>query len=60
VEPVLQTLPVALLLVNVTLPPSQKVSGPPALIVGVAGFGVTVTAVPALVALQPLLVTVTE
>jgi hypothetical protein len=58
--PGLHTLPVALLLVSVTLPPAQKVVGPPALIVGVAGFGVTVTVVPALVALQPLLVTVTE
>jgi hypothetical protein len=51
---------VALLLVNVTLPPAQKVNGPPALIVGVAGLGFTVTVVPALVALHPLpLVTVT-
>jgi hypothetical protein len=58
--PGLHTLPVALLLVSVTLPPAQKVVGPPALIVGVVGFGVTVTVVPALVALQPLLVTVTE
>jgi hypothetical protein len=60
VAPVLHTLPVALLLVNVTLPPAQKVNGPPALIVGVAGLGFTVTVVPALVALHPLpLVTVT-
>ena len=60
VAPVLHTLPVALLLVSVTLPPAQKVNGPPALIVGVAGLGFTVTVVPALVALHPLpLVTVT-
>jgi hypothetical protein len=60
VAPVLHTLPVALLLVSVTLPPEQKVNGPPAPIVGVAGLGFTVTVVPALVALQPLpLVTVT-
>ena len=31
--------------VKVTLPPAQKVVGPPALIVGVAGNGFTVTAV---------------
>ena len=57
----LHRLPVALLLVSVTLPPAQKVVEPPALIVGVAGFGFTVTVVLALVALQPLpSVTVTE
>ena len=60
VAPVLQVLPVALLLVKITLPPAQKVRGPPALIVGAVGFGFTVTVMPALVALQPLaLVTVT-
>ena len=61
VEPVLHVLPIGLLLVKVTLPPAQKVRGPPALIVGAAGFGFTVTLMAALVALQPLLsVTVTE
>ena len=54
VAPVLHVLPVALLLVKVTLPPAQKVRGPPALIVGGTGFGFTVTVVPVLVALQPL------
>ena len=29
--------------VNVTEPPSQKVVGPPAVMVGTAGFGFTVT-----------------
>ena len=43
----------AVLAVSVTLPPSQNVVGPPAVIVGVAG-AFTVTAVGALVALQPL------
>ena len=50
----LHTLPVALLLVKVTLPPAQKVVEPPAMIVGVVGSGFTVTVVPELVALQPL------
>jgi len=36
-------LPLALLEVSVTLPPLQNVVGPPALIVGVAGVGFTVT-----------------
>jgi hypothetical protein len=40
--PGLHTLPVALLLVSTTLPPAQKVVGPPALIVGV-GLALTVT-----------------
>lgn len=31
--------------VSVTLPPWQKVVGPPALIVGVAGIGLTVTTI---------------
>jgi hypothetical protein len=52
-------LPVALLDVNVTLPPAQKVVAPPALIVGVAGIGLTVTEVAVEVALQPLAVTTT-
>jgi len=33
--------------VNVTLPPAQKVKGPPAVIVGVAGKAFTVTTVAA-------------
>ena len=33
--------------VRVTLPPAQKVSGPPAVIVGVAGAALTVTPVAA-------------
>ncbi len=53
-------LPVALLDVSVTLPPVQKVVGPPGVIVGVAGIGLTVTVVAAEAALvQPLAVTVT-
>ena len=61
VAPVLHTLPVLLLLVSVTLPPGQKVNGPPAVIVGRGGLGFTVTVVPALVELHPLpFVTVTE
>ena len=46
--------------VRVTLPPAQKVVAPLAVIVGVAGVALTVTAVAADVALQPFaLVTVT-
>ncbi len=56
--PGLHTLPVALLLVNTMLLPAQKLDAP--LIVGVEGKGVEVTTLPALVALQPLDVTVTE
>ena len=53
-------LPLALLDVSVTLPPVQKVVGPPGVIVGVAGVGLTVTDVAAEAALvQPLAVTVT-
>jgi hypothetical protein len=37
--------------VNVTLPPAQKVNGPPAVIVGVAGNTFTVTIVVAEAAL---------
>jgi hypothetical protein len=52
--------PLALLEVSVTLPPVQNVVGPPALIVGVAGVGLTVTVVDADAALgQPLVVTTT-
>src|SRR5258706_16076148 len=47
-------LPDALLDVSVTLPPVQKVVGPPGVIVGVAGGGLTVTVVGAEAALvQP-------
>ena len=53
-------LPVALLDVRVTLPPVQNVVGPPGVIVGVAGIGLTVTVVAAEAALlQPLVVTMT-
>jgi hypothetical protein len=53
-------LPVAEDEVNTTLPPAQKVVGPPALIVGVDGIGLTVTVVPPLAALeQPEAVTIT-
>ena len=43
--PGVQTLPVGLLEVKVTLPPEQKVVGPPAVIVGTAGSGFTVTVI---------------
>ena len=50
----------ALLDVSVTLPPVQKVVGPPGVIVGVAGIELAVTVVAADAALaQPLAVTVT-
>ena len=53
-------LPDALLEVSVTLPPAQNVVAPPGVIVGVAGIGVTVTAVDADGALEhPLAVTTT-
>jgi hypothetical protein len=53
-------LPVALLDVSVTLPPVQNVVGPPGVIVGVGGVGLTVTLVAAEAALeQPLFVTTT-
>jgi hypothetical protein len=48
-------LPVALLDVSVTLPPAQKVVGPPGVIVGVGGSGVTVTIAGADAALVQLL-----
>jgi xanthosine utilization system XapX-like protein len=52
-------LPLALLEVNVTSPPTQKVVGPLGVIVGVAGVGFTVTVVALEGALgQPLAVTV--
>jgi hypothetical protein len=52
-------LPLALREVNVTLPPGQKVVGPPGVIVGVGGIGFTVTVVVSEVVEQPLTVTVT-
>jgi hypothetical protein len=53
-------LPDALLEVSVTLPPAQNVVGPPGVIVGVAGVGLTVTLVAEDGALaQPLVVTMT-
>ena len=60
VAPVDQTFPVAEDEVRVTLPSSQKAVGPPAVMVGVTGNGVTVTVVPAEVAeLQPPVITAT-
>ena len=60
VAPVDQTFPLADDEVKTTLPPAQKVNGPPAVIVGVAGSGFTVTVVPAEVAeVQPAVVTAT-
>ena len=59
VAPLLHRLPIALLLVRTTLPPEQKVVGPPAVIVGVVGVGLTVTLVVALVALHAPAFTVT-
>ena len=53
-------MPLALLDVSVTLPPAQNVVGPPGVMVGVAGVGLTVTLVAADGALlQPLRVTMT-
>jgi hypothetical protein len=53
-------LPDGLLDVRVTLPPPQNVVGPPAVIVGLGGMGLTVTVVAADGALvQPRDVTVT-
>ena len=50
----------ALLDVNVTLPPTKKVVGPPGVMVGVAGIGFTVTKVGAEGALaQPFAESVT-
>ena len=53
VAPVDQLFPVDAEDVNVTEPPAQKEVGPPAVIVGVAGVGLTVTVVAAEVAEQP-------
>jgi hypothetical protein len=52
-------LPLALLDVSPTLPPVQNVVGPPGVIVGVAGIGLTVTTVAADGALVQLLPSVT-
>ena len=51
--PGLHTLLVALVEVSVTLPPAQKVVGPPAEMTGAAGALFTVTTVGAEVAEQP-------
>ena len=60
VAPVDHVFPVADEEVKTTLPPAQKVSGPPAEIVGAAGSAFTVTVVPADVAdVQPAVVTAT-
>ena len=60
VAPVDQVLPDAEDEVSTTLPPEQKVVGPPAVIVGVEGTAFTVTVVPADTAdVQPPLVTET-
>ena len=52
-------LPVAPLEVSSTLPPAQKVVGPPALIAGVDGVASTTTLVVAAAEVQPLTVMVT-
>ena len=56
--PGVQTLPVVALEVSTTLPPVQKVVGPPGVMVGVAGLALTITVI-ALDAgeAQPLLTT---
>ena len=53
VAPVLQVLPVALLLVSVTLSPGHNAVGPLGVIVGVVGSGITVTTVGKEVEVQP-------
>jgi len=53
VAPVLQVFPDALLDVNVTLPPAQKVKGPPADTVGTGGFETSVTVVDAIADVHP-------
>jgi hypothetical protein len=60
VAPFDQVFPVAEDEVKVTEPPAQKVVGPPAVIVGVAGSGFTVTVVAADAEVQPLAETVNE
>jgi hypothetical protein len=60
VAPLLHTLPITELEVKTTLPPSQKVVAPFAVIVGVTGNGFTTTVVALEVTEQPfILVTVT-
>jgi hypothetical protein len=56
--PLLQELLMALLEVNLTLSPEQKVVGPFGVIVGIGGLGLTVTIVPLEKAEHPPLVTV--
>ena len=59
--PGVHTLPVGLLEVKVTLPPAQKVVGPPAVTVGAVGRGFTVTVIAFEAAdAQPPLFTTTE
>ena len=60
VAPFDQVFPVAELDVKVTVLPAQNVSEPLVVIVGVGGFGLTVTVVDADVAVQPAEPTVTE
>jgi hypothetical protein len=60
VAPVDQVFPVALEDVNTTDPPAQNVVGPPAVIIGVAGTGFTVTVVGADAAEHVPFDTVTE
>jgi hypothetical protein len=60
VDPLLHVFPVAELEVKVTEPPAQKVVGPLVVIVGIGGFGLTVTVIVADVAVQPAEPTVTE
>ena len=60
VAPFDQVFPVADEEVRVTEPPAQKVVGPPAVIVGAAGSGFTVTVVAADAEVQPLAETVNE
>jgi hypothetical protein len=60
VAPVDQRYDAPLDAVSVTLPPVQNVVGPPAVIAGVAGMALTVTAAAADAALlQPFVVTIT-
>ena len=59
IAPVDQVCPLADEDVKVTELPEQKVVGPPAVMVGAAGSGFTVTVVEAAAEVQPLAVTVT-
>jgi hypothetical protein len=60
VAPLDQVFPVALEEVKTTEPPAQNVVEPPAVMVGVAGKGLTVTTVAVELALQLPFETVTE